>query len=142
MSGTPHAELELADLTAKSLCDSGDISILRLTCRAPNKLNFALGNLLANIDPEGDPDQISVFELHSGALIAIVEENVVSGTFKLFCDLLSSGHQRRIADICGHNNHVKGSNGGHEEKSVFVIALFDGRGKDSLNANAITAHNR
>ncbi len=51
--------------------------------RALNDLDPIFGNLLSDIDSEGDTDQIGVFELHSGALVTVVEENVEPGGFKL-----------------------------------------------------------
>jgi hypothetical protein len=48
-----------------------------------NDLDPIFGNLLSDIDSEGDTDEIGIFELHSRAFVAVVEENVEPSGFEL-----------------------------------------------------------
>ena len=61
----------------------GDISILRLACRARNYFDLTFRNLLANIDSKGDSDQVGVLELDSRTLITVVQKDSVSCPFQL-----------------------------------------------------------
>ena len=45
---------------------------------ALDKLDFAVAQFFADGDPEGNADQVGVFELHAGPLVAIVEQGVES----------------------------------------------------------------
>src|SRR4051812_36265952 len=84
---------------AKCCCDVRDVSILRLTCRAADELNFALGNLLANIHAEGDANQVSVLEFNAGTLVAVVEQNVISSGLKVSGDPQSGRKDGFIRDV-------------------------------------------
>ena len=54
-----------------------------LISEAVEELDLALGELLADCDAVRDADEVCVFELDAGALVAVVEEDVDSGCFKL-----------------------------------------------------------
>ena len=56
----------------------GDANILHFASRAPNHLYSIVGNLLSHIDTKGYAHQVSVFEFHSGAFVAIIQEDVVA----------------------------------------------------------------
>lgn len=56
----------------KMLSYSGDANILGLPCRALNDLDHTFGNLLADIDPERDTHQVSVFELDPWPFVPVV----------------------------------------------------------------------
>jgi len=47
-----------------------------------NDLILFVGNLLSNVDSEGDTDEIGIFELNSRAFVTVVEENVEPSGFE------------------------------------------------------------
>src|SRR5215813_14810674 len=85
---TPAHRAQDSRKLLEMVVDVGDISILRFACRARNHFDLTFRNLLANIDSEGDTDQIGVFELDSGALVAIVQQHGKANIFQLLRDLL------------------------------------------------------
>src|SRR5258708_25849122 len=56
---------------------------------APSEIDHSvLEGLLADRDPEGEPDQVGVGELPAGPLVAVVEQHVDAGAGELRGDLL------------------------------------------------------
>src|SRR2546423_14795038 len=56
--------------------DVTDSNILALFCAAVKQLNHAVGNFFPNRDAIRYADQVRVFELHTRAFVAIVEQNL------------------------------------------------------------------
>src|SRR5215469_871022 len=85
---TPKHRAQDSRKLLEMVVDVGDISILGFACRARNHFDLTFRNLLANIDSEGDTDQIGILELNPGTLIAIVQEHGKASLFQLLRDLL------------------------------------------------------
>src|ERR1700688_3709171 len=66
-----------------------DRNIAYFSSRAQNDLHGTFGNLLPHRNSKGDADQIGIFELHSRALVPVIENDVKSSGFEANSNLLS-----------------------------------------------------
>src|SRR5579863_8466366 len=64
-----------------------DRNIAYFSSRAQNDLHGTFGNLLPHRDSKGDTDQVGIFELHSRALVPVIENDVKSGGFQARRDI-------------------------------------------------------
>jgi hypothetical protein len=60
--------------------DVSDFNILALFCAPLEQLNHAVGDFSPDIDAIRNADQIRIFELHACAFVAVVEQDVETGS--------------------------------------------------------------
>src|SRR5437868_5858932 len=107
---SPEPNLALRGHPQENCCNFADGSIVGFPCRAPHDLDHPFGNLLANIDPEGYPDQVGVLKLNPRTFITIVKQNVKTGLLQCGCNLLGGLRELGIGDIGRSDNHIEWRN--------------------------------
>src|SRR5437660_6660223 len=112
------------------------------SCRAMNHFDGAVGNFLSDIDSKGDTDQVSVFEFDARPFVAVIPEELVRLGLQSSGNVFGSGLEFRVTHICGSNDDFKRRNLRWQPKAVFVIALLNGGSENSLDADAVAAHDR
>src|SRR4030088_380800 len=110
--------------------------------RAKNDFDGTFGNLFSHCDSKGDPDQIGILELDSGPLVAVIEDDVESGSLQAIGDILRGRFHALVLDVSRGNHDLEWRDRGRQPESVLIVALLDCRSQDALDTNAITTHNR
>ena len=95
---------------------------------------------MANEDTNGDTDEVSIFEFGSGLDIAIIEECFAVILGELVIDLEGNFLLLWVIKIDGSDNDLEGSDGDGPDDTVLVMIVFDGGGKDAVNADTIASH--
>ena len=96
---------------------SGDLSgrdIGRLIAEPVGELDEAVGEALADGDAEGDADDVCIFELDAGTLVAVIEEDVEACGFKLGSDLFAAIAERIFANVGDGDDEGEGGDGGRK----------------------------
>ncbi len=73
-----------------------------------------LGEFFADVDAEGDADQVGVFEFNAGALVAVVEQDVNAGARESFGKVKARGVERDLAGVGDRDNDLEGGDGSGE----------------------------
>src|SRR5579864_8630270 len=120
----------------------GNPNIAYLTSLAENDFHSAFGNLLSHRDSKRDTDQIRVLELHPGPLVPVIQNYIESGSLKALGNVLGSSLHRLIFHVHRRDDHIKRSNRFRQPEPVLVIALFDRRSQDALDADPVASHDR
>jgi hypothetical protein len=85
---------------------------LALILKAVNEFDFPLRYSSTYIDSIGDTDEVRIFELDSGTLIAIIEENIEASGFKLQGDLFPFSKKHGIFNVRDGDNDLERGDGG------------------------------
>src|ERR1700677_1899499 len=109
---------------------------------ALDQLHHALYQLLADRNPVGDADEVSVLELDAGPLVAVVVERVDACGEARFVDFLRGFAQRGIGVVHRGDDYDKRSDGDREEHAGVVVVLFDRRTQDTLDTDPVRSHDR
>ena len=131
--------------------DIADGDVDGLGAEAIGELDEAFGKALADRDAKGDADEIGVFELDAGALVAVVKEGVEAGGFQPDRNLFAAEAEGLFTDVGNGNDDGEGGDGGREGEGwvgAYRCAssrevsggLLDGSGEDALDADAVGAH--
>ncbi len=114
-----------------------------LVGEAVDELDLIFGDSSSDIDAEGDTDEVGVFEFDSGTLVAVVEEDIEASAGEVFGDFFSGVEEVGVLDVGDGDDDVEGSDGGVESIGAAVVGGgggLDGGGEDTLNADAVAAH--
>src|ERR1700722_831968 len=131
-----------AEQLRKEFHDRADPNIAHFSSRAQNDFHSTFGNLLSHRDSKGDTNEIGVLELDSRPFVAVVENQVIPLSFQSLRDVLGRRSNRLILDVDRRNHNLKRRNGWRQPEAVLVIALFDRRGQDSFDSDAVASHDR
>ncbi|GAG77895.1 unnamed protein product, partial [marine sediment metagenome] len=86
-------------------------------------------------------DKVGVLEFDTAAKLAVVEQDIDIVIEQLLIDFFGGLGDLFLVLINAGNQNLKWSNTDGENDAVIVVADFDGGGKDSVDADAVTAHN-
>ena len=115
------------------MLDDGILQDVDLRTGLPSEqLDLSLDQLLSHVDAIWYPDQVGVLELHSGPLIAIVQEHVDSAVCERLSNLLGTRLDIRVGSVGRRDYHFKGSDRWWQPETVFIMVLLDARGQNAI----------
>ena len=89
----------------------------------------------------GYAHQFHVGKFDPGALIAIIQQHLDTGSFQFRVQLLRAlGYHRRLLHVKWHQRDLEGSDTRRPDDALFVVVLFDRGGDNPGHANPVTAH--
>ena len=86
-------------------------------------------------------DQVSVLEFNTGALLAVVDNNLYASLVQLFVDFLSLRQRSLVLHVYRNNEHLIRSNSYRPDHAVSVMALLNAGSHSTANADTVAAHN-
>src|SRR5262245_36277299 len=95
---------------------------------------------VADGDPDGYAKEVGVFELHPGALVAVVEQDREMRGLQVAIDLLDGLAQGWVPRRDGHQVNLERSDGPRPDDPVRVVVLLDSRRRYRRGADAVAAH--
>ena len=104
------------------------------------ELDDALGGALADDDLSGAAQQVGVGELDAGRGVAVVEDDLEARRRQLVVEALGQGALRLVAGAHEHEVHGERRDARRPDDAPVVVVLFDGRGGDARQADAVAAH--
>ena len=88
-------------------------------------------------DPERNPDQVGVLELDPGALVAVIDEDVIAGGFELGLDRGGGLDHGGVVALQRRDQHMIGGERQRPDDPVGVVPGFDGGGDDPVHADPV-----
>src|SRR5260370_31944713 len=118
----------------------GYLDTFALPGGAIEKLNHAFGDFPSDGDAVRNANQISVFEFHTGAFIAIVKQNFQSGMLQILVEFLARFTKFLVLYVGYGDNYIKRRQRLWPDYSIGVVVLLN-RGRDNaFHADAVAAH--
>src|SRR6266545_1921052 len=82
------------------------------------------GEGIAHRDPDGQPQEIRVLELHPGALVPIVHEHVEARSPQIVVEFLGRRRLGPVSDGDRHHMDMEGRDGPGPDDAVLIVALL------------------
>src|SRR5438094_658336 len=121
------------------------ISLPPLACTVTSaaRLPFHLAvrqALLPDRDAQREPDEIGVLELHPGALVPVVEEDLHAGGREVAVQLLRDLAHLRVLHLQRQQGEVQRSHAHRPANPIRVVVQLDRSRQDALDADAVAPH--
>src|SRR5690242_20648640 len=113
--------------------DVRNFNILTLFCETVEQLDYAFRDFFPDRDSVRDADQIRIFELHTRAFVAIVEQHVETGAFQLVIQLLSGCAQIVLLHVCDRYDDVERRERLRPDDAVCIVMLLDRATDDAFD---------
>ncbi len=105
----------------RSMGELSPLQLARLAGAPLDQLDFPLHEFFPDRDTPRHADQFSIFELHAGAFIAVVEQRINSRCLALVVDSYRRFAQRIIANVYGRDHDIERCDCTRKAEAVDVV---------------------